>query len=256
MAYYFVKKKKKLSKKVKRLIGAVIVTSGFGVLLYFFFPLVLYYVLFGLSYETVEVPVPGYAVVGKGTFTSLISQGIAGITTDFNDARNWYPKLSRNTESSVQKYSLSIPKLKIKDAEVSTIDYDLSKHLVQYIGTSIPGENGTSVIFGHSTLPQWFDPKNYKTIFATLHLIKNGDEIQATVNGVLYKYKVYSVTITTPEDTNMFSQSFDNSYITLVTCTPPGTVWKRLVVRAALEDVGNKTSSVKPQDKIAQVIKQ
>src|SRR5690606_26351929 len=133
----------------------------------------------------------------------------------------------------------SIPKLKIENAIVSTRDYDLEQHLVQYFGTAIPGENGTAVIFGHSTLPSWFDPKNYKTIFATLHTIKTGDEIFITVNGATYKYKIFSILITDPEDTNILSQSYDNSYITIVTCTPPGTIWKRLIVRAALESTLN-----------------
>jgi len=132
---------------------------------------------------------------------------------------------------------LSIPRLKIENAIVSTKDYDLSRHLIQYFGTSIPGENGTAVIFGHSTLPQLFDPKNYKTIFATLHTIKIGDEIEAIVNGIGRKYKVFSITITSADDTNILSQSFDRSYITLITCTPPGTVWKRLVVRASLDSL-------------------
>ena len=73
------------------------------------------------------------------------------------------------------------------------------------------------------------------TIFAKLHTIKEGDEIVLTVDGKDYTYKIFSIGITDPKDPNIFSQSFDNSYITLITCTPPGTTWKRLVVRASLK---------------------
>jgi sortase A len=175
---------------------------------------------------------------------SLISQGINSLTRDYYDARNWYPEINFETEKTfgktkVEGYKISIPKLKITEAEVSTTDYELDKHLVQYLGTSIPGEKGTAVIFGHSTIPAWFDAKNYKTIFANLHKIKIGDEVSAKVGDITYIYKIFSIVVTTPEDTNILSQSFDNSYLTIVTCTPPGTIWKRLVVRAALNEVSD-----------------
>lgn len=95
------------------------------------------------------------------------------------------------------------------------------------------------MIFGHSTLPQLFDPTNYKAIFATLHTLKAGDTFEVTVDDTSYSYKIFSISITTPDDMNIFSQSYDNSYITLVTCTPPGTIWKRLVIRASLEGLAS-----------------
>lgn len=239
MAYYFVKKKKRFTKRKRQITGAVIVSAGVLILVYFFFPLISFDVFFGSNYN-IQAPIPRYSMVGESGIGSLIAQGISHLTLNYNDARNWYPQLKPSTSASVPLYSLSIPSLKIIDAQVSTTDYDLAKHLVQYMGTSIPGENGTAVIFGHSTLPQWFDPKNYKAIFATLHTIKKGDEIIAKVNNIAYTYKVFAIDITSPDDTNIFSQSFDHSYITIVTCTPPGTVWKRLIVRASLEDVGKQ----------------
>lgn len=242
MSYYFVKKKTHFTRKKKRILGTFFICLGLLVLVYFFFPLLSYEVFFGGA-QDIETPVPKYAVVGGSTFGSLIQQGIAQLSSDFNDARNWYPSLRPTKNASVATYALSIPRLHIENAQVSTTDYDLSRHLVQYAGTAIPGENGTSVIFGHSTLPQWFDPKNYKAIFATLHTIKTGDTILARVNSVTYTYKIFSIVITSPEDTNMFSQSFDHSYITIVTCTPPGTIWKRLIVRASLEEPGKGLSA-------------
>ncbi len=243
MAYYFVKKKHHFTKRKRQIVGAGIVGLGVLILVYFFFPLISFNVFFG-SGEDIKAPIPKYSMVGGSGIGSLIAQGISKLTLDYNDARNWYPKVHATKTGSVPFYSLSIPRLKINDAQVSTVDYDLTKHLIQYFGTSIPGENGTAVIFGHSTLPQWFDPKNYKAIFATLHTIKKGDEIVTRVNNITYTYKVFAISITTPEDTNIFSQSYDHSYITIVTCTPPGTVWKRLIVRASLQDVGKKAANM------------
>lgn len=227
-------------KRYVKFLGTFFIIFGIAFFSYFFFPVASYKMFLANASDDIEVPIPKYLVAknnNTGGLGSLITERISSLTTNYNDARNWYPEATEQHEEDlkVDAYLLSIPKLKIENAEVSTKDYDLANHLVQYFGTAIPGEPGTAIIFGHSTIPAWFNPKDYKTIFATLHTLKVGDEVNATVNGEVYKYKIFSMEVTTPEDTNMFSQSFDHSYITIVTCTPPGTIWKRLVVRAALE---------------------
>ncbi len=246
MAAYYIKKSGPAARgfhKILKILGLGFVLIGSSFFLYFFFPLFSYQFFLANAFETsqIEVPIPKYLVVNKNNdLGSLVASGITSLTSDFTDARNWYPSLSpQDQRAKVESYLLSIPKIKIDNAEVSTQDYDLEKHLVQYLGTSIPGEQGTAVIFGHSTLPQLFNPKNYKTIFANAHNLKIGDEVFINVNDIVYKYTIFSILITDPEDTNILSQSFDNSYLTLVTCTPPGTIWKRLVVRASLENVVN-----------------
>lgn len=238
MTHYYEKHTGGFILKRKKVAGAIFLIAGVAVFFYFLFPVLSYQLFIANAYEDkLETPIPKDLVQNAGFGVgNLIASQLDSITKNYTDARNWYPQIKSKTidEAKVDKYSLSIPKLKIEDAEVSTRDYELEKHLVQYFGTAIPGENGTAVIFGHSTVPSWFNPKNYKTIFATLHTIKVGDEINATVNGNKYKYKVFSIIITDPEDTAILSQKYDNSYITLVTCTPPGTTWKRLIVKAVL----------------------
>jgi len=243
MNYYKKGDKPQYKKRFKKIIGVLLLIFGVGVAGYFFFPVLSYQLFLANAYEggSIESSVPKHLLVkNTGDFGSLISQGINSLTSDFTDARNWYPKLSHEDgKRKVDAYRISIPKLGIENAEVSTRDYNLDKHLVQYFGTAIPGEKGTAVIFGHSTIPAWFDPTNYKKIFATLHTIKVGDEIEAKVGDVTYKYKIFSIIITSPKDTSILTQSYDNSYLTIVTCTPPGTLWKRLIVRAALEVPGS-----------------
>ena len=53
--------------------------------------------------------------------------------------------------------------------------------------------------------------------------------------GVNYTYKVESVTVVDPDNTTILEQNYDDSFLTLVTCTPPGTIWKRLAVKARIE---------------------
>ena len=104
-------------------------------------------------------------------------------------------------------------------------------------GTGLPGEYGTAVVFGHSTLPQFFSPTNYKTIFSLLPTLTIGDEIFVTYDGVQYRYIIFEMVITDPTDLSSLEQRFDDSYLTLITCVPPGTYWKRLNVRARLERI-------------------
>lgn len=241
MSKIYYRQKPAQERRIKRMMGIFLVFLGVVILGYFFFPLLVWQVYYSqaLASGDVQTPIPRSLVVGSNPdLGGLFAQGIANFTTDFSDARNWYP----NLESSINRidlksYTLSIPKLSIKNAEVSTIDYDLSRHLVQYAGTAKPGEPGTAVIFGHSSLPQFFSNNNYKTIFATLHTLKVGDTFQVDVNGATYTYKIFTILVTLPEDTTMFTQQFDDSYMTLVTCTPPGTVWKRLVIKAKIQDL-------------------
>lgn len=241
--YYFHENSAKNRARI-RIIGGFFIFAGVLFLVYFFFPVLSYqlFISHAFTQSEIEVPIPKYMVANNSNFGRLVQAGFSALTTDFTDARNWYPQIAAQVKESegaiekkVEEYQVSIPKLKVENALVSTVDYDLSKHLVHYYGPTSPIKKGSSVIYGHSTLPQWFDPKNYKTIFATLHTLQLNDEIFITVDGKIYRYRVSSIHITEPEDVEIFSQTYDDSYLTLVTCTPPGTIWKRLIVRAKME---------------------
>ncbi|MFC1647126.1 sortase [Patescibacteria group bacterium] len=163
------------------------------------------------------------------------------VNGELSDPNLWYPsKPQKNVVTPVNSYTLSIPKLNIKDVTVTIAGDDLKTSLIHYGGTALPGEYGSSVIFGHSTLPQLFDPKNYHTIFSTLPTLKpasngvDGDEILIKYDGVTYRYMIYDMVITKPEDLSSLEQKYDSSNITLVTCVPPGTYWERLNVKARL----------------------
>lgn len=242
MHRYSYGKNSPLFKKRKKVLGVTSICFGLLTLLYFFFPVLSYHLYLSSAFagSNIEAPLPQRFVLGGGTsMKGLFSSGITNMTANFADARNWFPNVRKDKKAlqKVTEYEFSLPSQNISHMKVSAVDFDLSKHLVQYFSTSkSPIENGTSVIFGHSTLPQWFDPNNYMSIFAHMHLIKDGDQIVLTVNGQDYHYKVFSRTIVDSNDPNIFSQAYDNSYITIITCTPPGTTWKRLVVRASLQE--------------------
>lgn len=156
-------------------------------------------------------------------------------SVDYTQVRNWFPEKEATwSETEVSYYSLSIPKLGIKQANVALSGEDLSRSLVHYGGTALPGKAGNGVVFGHSILPQFFNPKNYMAIFSTIHTLKDGDQIIVTYDGIVYQYQVIDKYEVTPKDISVLDQTFDDKYLTLITCTPPGTFLRRLVVRAKL----------------------
>lgn len=136
--------------------------------------------------------------------------------------------------SKVQYYNLSLPSLKIANAVVEIGGNDLSRNLIHFKGTALPGREGNAVIFGHSSLPQFFSPGNYLSIFAKLPTLKKGDLAIVDYDGIVYTFRVEEMFEVKPTDIQVLEQRFDNSYLTLVTCVPPGTYLKRLVVKARL----------------------
>lgn len=243
--YYYKKNSRKRKKAIFRLLGLFIFLGGIFILLYVSLPLISWQIYFApiFASQEIAVPIPKTTIVSEATIKSLIAEATNPITgVDYTNAKNWFPTykppVAGEAETPrVSSYALSIPKLKIENATVSTVGYELDKYLVNYPGTAIPSDNGNAVIYGHSTLPQLFNPKDYKTIFATAYKLTVGDEVFAQVEGVTYQYRIFSVTVVDPSDTSIFSQTYDNSYLTLVTCTPPGTTWKRLIIKARLQKI-------------------
>jgi len=150
--------------------------------------------------------------------------------------QNWFEGSVElpQVESKIEYYNISIPRLKIKDAVVQIGGTDLTKNLIHYKGTAIPGTEGNAVVFGHSSLPQFFSPSNYLSIFAKLPTLQAGDDIIVNYDGITYKFKVQEMFEVKPTDIQVLAQRYDNSYLTLVTCVPPGTYLRRLVVIAKL----------------------
>lgn len=155
---------------------------------------------------------------------------------DLSDPQAWFPTAPRlkPRASKITHYSLSIPDLKIEDAVVEVGSEDLMKSLVHYSGTALPGQYGNTVVIGHSTLVQFFNPENYKSIFSTLPRLEKGDQIIIEFDGITYDYRVIEKIEVAPEEIGVLAQQYDNRYLSLITCVPPGTYWRRLVVKAVL----------------------
>lgn len=142
--------------------------------------------------------------------------------------------VTKTNKQTIRSYTISIPRIKIKNAVVSTTDYNLSKHLVQYWGSAIPPLRGNAIIFGHSDLPQAFNKNNYRTMFSHAQDLKKNDLIYVSMEKATYIYRINKMWITTPDDISMLNQNIPGNKLTIITCTPPGTTWKRLIIQSEL----------------------
>lgn len=235
-------KKSKLKLKVlMRFTGLVVCLLGLILAGYTFFPLLSYeiYVQPAFANQAFASPIPQATIINQNEFASLL-QNTANQLSHIGDSNDnsWLPSTSQYKQVGVTEqlsnYYLSIPRLGIQDAYVSTTDNDVNLHPIQFPGTPIPPATGNTAIFGHSTLPQWFDPHNPKAIFATALDVKVGDAINITIGSRIYNYRVISMNIVEADDTSYLAQDTDGSYVSIITCTPPGTTWKRLVIKAKL----------------------
>lgn len=242
MASKYYKKHTGKTRQIIRFGGLSMALLGALVLLYTLYPLLTWelYAAPVFAAQNVNTPIPKVNVLTSVSIQSLIQAGANSLLgVDYTNATNWFPSKKTLNSNAPVTYLLSIPKLNIKDALVSNKDGDLTKHLVHFANTSLPPQKGNAVILGHSTLPQLFNPKDYKTIFANALQMTIGDKIEVNIEGITYTYKVFRITIIDPTDTSVLAQDTADSYLTIITCTPPGTVWKRLVIKARLQKLNN-----------------
>lgn len=137
--------------------------------------------------------------------------------------------LKRETKPNYDRFSLSIPKLKVEQSTVLVDTNDLSESLAHLPGSALPGEKGNVFISGHSALSKFF---NFKSIpFSRLSELKKGDQIIVETPSAKFVYEVYDFKIVDPSDLSVLvSPENQGRYISLMTCVPPGLNLKRLVV--------------------------
>lgn len=238
--YYYIKQENYLRKKVIDFISYGLITIGAFFLFWSFYPVISFEIYSRLFIKNkVFSPIPrSFSVSSLDTATSILGSYhfYSSNLSDYTQAGLWFPSKpqSKNYQLKISEYYLSIPKLNIKDAKVVVGGDDLSNSLIHYLPKSLPGEYGNVTIFGHSTLPQLYNPNDYKTIFTYLPSLEKGDKIYVKVEEINYEYEVYDMFVIEPTEVSVLEQRNDHSYLTLITCVPPGTYWKRLVVRAKL----------------------
>lgn len=206
--------------------------SGVIILVGVIYPIVSYSSTYSKKYDQLVSPISETTSKVQGVITSTTNGNV-----DYTQASTWFTGGADKTDFSTSKvdyYTIDIPKLKVKDAIVAIGGEDLSRHIIQYPGTALPGKRGNAVLFGHSILPIFYNPNNYLAVFSLLPNLKKGDEIFVKYDGISYVYNVETMFEVLPTDIQVLDQDSTDSFLTLVTCVPPGhpSNPKRLIVRA------------------------
>ena len=183
-----------------------------------------------LTAKVAEFPVPSGKVISQGSVAGANirvvqeQDGFSYFVTDFK------PQGPRPAE-----FLISVPKLEIEKARVKVDAVKFDKSLALFPGSAIPGDVGNSFITGHSVLPQFADPKDYGAIFTKLPELEIGDEVLVDLEDRTLRFVVQYAKVVEPDDLSVLGPITQNGRnLTLMTCVPPGTNTKRLVVVTSL----------------------
>lgn len=137
----------------------------------------------------------------------------------------------------IEKINVKAPMVWSQSTDEKSMLKDLETGLSHYYKTAAPGQNGNAVISGHSSNYFWVKG-DYNYIFKNLNNLEKGDNITVTFlqkNGrvITYHYQVSDKFISAPADERIFAET-DGQTMTLSTCWPLGTNFKRLIVKAEI----------------------
>lgn len=131
----------------------------------------------------------------------------------------------------IPKINVQIPVVyDLPDGKEDTVQNALESGVAHYPTTPKPGTQGNAAFFGHSS-NNIFNKGEYKFAFVLLNQLVEGDTFYLTYDKKIYVYKVITKTVVDPSQVEVLnSVPGKTSTATLITCDPPGTTLKRMVV--------------------------
>lgn len=180
-----------------------IITSGV-IFILTFYPLL----RVELTYDLQAVPKP------------LVKKPPEPVDTDFGIV---IPKISANA-----KVMANVDPYNAKEYQMA-----LTQGVAQAKGTVFPGQMGNLFIFSHSSV-NFYEAVRYNSIFYLLDKLEKGDEIDFYYKKEKFKYVVTEKKLVDPKEVKYLSGAATKKTVTLMTCWPPGTTLKRLIVIAEI----------------------
>ena len=146
-----------------------------------------------------------------------------------------------------------IPKIDARAPVVSNVDTAredtyldaLKKGVAHAYGSSLPGRDGGTYVFAHSTNGAW-NVSRYNAVFYLLRELnpEDQDDIFVFFQGKVHKYKVAEKHIVDGDDVSWLESSQSGpERLILQTCWPPGTAWKRLIIVAYPEKIDTENAA-------------
>ncbi len=146
--------------------------------------------------------------------------------------------LDPNSSSAGPEAKIIIPKINVEIPVIydqpSVAENDVQKALehgvLHYATTSNPGELGHGAIFGHSS-NNILNKGDYKFAFVLLSRLESGDTFVLQKDSKRYVYRVFDKKVVSPNEVSILTTDYSKpATFSLITCDPPGTSLRRLVV--------------------------
>ena len=115
--------------------------------------------------------------------------------------------------------------------DVDVLDQALLKGAIHYPGTAALGEQGTVLLFGHSSYLPIVHNQNYKA-FDGIQNLKTGEIISLYSSNTEYRFSVVGVRQANVNDDPIVELPQDGEHLTLVTCDSFATKSDRFIVTA------------------------
>jgi sortase A len=136
-------------------------------------------------------------------------------------------------------FGIYIPKIKTNAKVIPDVDpfdksdYEkaLQKGIAHAKGTAFPNQNGNVFLFAHSAV-NFYEQRKYNIYFYLLNELNPGDPIYISYQNKIYNYTVLDTRIVEATETKYMGQYLDQDTLTLMSCWPLGTNWKRFIVTA------------------------
>jgi len=136
------------------------------------------------------------------------------------------------TRIVIKKIGVDASVLNPSSTNVDILDRELLKGAVRYPTSGLLGQNGTVLLFGHSSyLPVIHNPA-YKA-FSHIQDLKKEDVVSVYSGGVEYRFAVTGV-FRADATTDVVELPQDGQYLTLVTCDTFSSKSNRFIVTAKL----------------------
>lgn len=138
-----------------------------------------------------------------------------------------------------KEFGIVIPKIGANAKIIAEVDpYNanayqvaLTKGVAQAKGTAMPNEIGNMFLFSHSSA-NILEAARYNSVFYLLSKLKKDDEVDIYYKQQKYKYKVSEIKLVDAKDVSYLNPKSESKTLTLMTCWPAGTTYKRLLVIA------------------------
>ena len=178
-----------------------------------------------------------------GVVTILISLFIFILTfypvlsAEANYKLNQIQPPTKNLEPKDTDFGIVVPKIFANAKIIANVNpFDqkeyqiaLTKGVAHAAGTSFPGQLGNVFLFSHSSV-NFYEANRYNSIFYLLSKLEKEDEIDLYYKGQKFVYKVIDKKIVGAEAVSYLSGKAEKKALTLMTCWPPGTTLKRLLI--------------------------